>query len=113
MMKFNGEIKRLDNEGLTLFYGEPLILHCNHYNLFLQRTIEDAGAYIPAAEILVRGGVMVAYAMFRRLFEEHPHIRAPRARLQVASDLYAQLGFGRLWLETLTAITPPGARWRR
>ncbi|RMH70099.1 MAG: hypothetical protein D6675_10435 [Gemmatimonadetes bacterium] len=111
MTPFKAEITLHEQEGLAVLYGEPMIFHCNHYNLFLQRTIEDAGSYIPAAEILTRGGVVCTYGMLHRLFETHPHIRDPQHRLRVASTIYGQLGFGTLDLSGLpenggTVVTP-------
>jgi hypothetical protein len=121
MRGFKGELKLLENEGLVLLYGEPMIIHCNHYNLFLQRTIEDAGDYIPATKILTEGSVIVVYSMLRRLFEEHPNVRQPFNRLKVAADLYAQLGLGLLPLDGLTenggqvttSITHYSLGWRQ
>jgi len=102
MAKFQANIGFLEEEGLTPCYGEPMIFHCNHYNIFLQRTIEDAGEYIPATEILTRGAVVTAYSMLHRLFETNPDIREPQERLQVASDLYSLFGFGLLPIEDLS-----------
>ena len=102
MTKFKADVGFLEKEGLTPLYGEPIIFHCNYYNIFLQRTIEDAEEYIPATEILTRGAVVATYSMFRKLFETHPEIREPQERLQVASDIYSQLGFGLLPLEHLS-----------
>ncbi|MEO2003750.1 MAG: hypothetical protein ABGY41_06595, partial [Candidatus Poribacteria bacterium] len=102
MTAFRAEVGLLTDEGLTTLYGEPVIYHCNHYNLFLQRTIEDADEYIPAADILTRGSVATVYPMLRRLFETHPDMREPQKRLDVASGIYSQLGFGLLPLEGLS-----------
>ena len=36
MKKFKAMVRTLEEEGLAVSGGEPLIFHCNHYNLFLQ-----------------------------------------------------------------------------
>ncbi|RME91775.1 MAG: hypothetical protein D6767_04505 [Candidatus Hydrogenedentota bacterium] len=102
MSNFSAPISLLKDEGLTLCYGEPLVFHCNHYNLFLQRTIEDTGEYIDAETILVDGAVSCTYSMLNRLFEKNPKYRDPKIRLEIASAIYSQLGFGLLPIHELT-----------
>ena len=102
MEKFKVNIRLLEDQGLNLCYGEPVIFHCNHYNLFLQRTIEDVEQYIDVKSILVEGAVFATYSMFRRLFEVNSEIKEPMKRLSIASHLYSHLGFGLLPAEGIT-----------
>ncbi|HNF28414.1 MAG TPA: hypothetical protein PKV80_28375, partial [Leptospiraceae bacterium] len=111
----------LENEYLTHLFREPLVFHCNHYNIFLQRTIEDAGDYIPAEKILTEGALVSVYSMLRNLFIANQHLKNPTDRLKVASSIYSLLGFGLLPLEDLdqnggtlqTRVTHYSLAWKQ
>lgn len=121
MEPFKPEIDILKEHGIASFYGEPMIFHCNHYNLFLQRSIEDAGGYIHSKKILVEGATAYVYNLLQNIFDVHKEIKAPLDRLRTASDLYSLLGFGLLPIENLnekggfviTPITHYSIAWRK
>ncbi|MEM7183640.1 MAG: 4-vinyl reductase [Spirochaetota bacterium] len=111
MTKYKINIKNLDNIGISLLFGEPVVFHCNHYNLFLQRTIEDASEYIPSEQILTDGGAISIYAMLKQLFNQNSQYSMANKRLSIASYIYSYLGFGLLDLSSLSeeggSITTP------
>lgn len=80
---------------------EPMILHCNHYNTFLQRTILDPD-YVDCRPILIDAATEVAHAQLSALFAS-AKVKGLSERLQVAADLFRFCGFGRLDLSGLTA----------
>jgi hypothetical protein len=43
---------------------EPLIFHCHHYNLFLQNTIEDGGAFYNAEKLQVQAAEHVKCPLY-------------------------------------------------
>lgn len=120
MKKYKPVIKQLEQENLFTLYGEPLVYHCNFYNLFLQRTIEDAGEYINAPKILTDGAIVAVYSMLRNLFFHNSKIRDSKTRLKIASDIYSFLGFGVLPIDNIsgkngcvqTKITHYSISWR-
>ena len=59
--------------------GEPMVLHCHHYNVFLQRSIQDA-EYIDSAPILVGAAAEVAFAQLTDLLSRTADIAARRAQ---------------------------------
>ena len=85
--------------------GEPTILHCHHYNCFLQRSIQDA-EYIDSAPILVGAAAEVAFAQLTNLLSRTPDIPA---RKTIVEALYRASGFG---LIDLSTITPEGGEVR-
>ncbi|UQA60679.1 hypothetical protein [Polyangium aurulentum] len=95
------------DRNITLLGGNRIVFHCHHYNLFLQRTIDDAlGA--DAAEVQRAAAAESA----RRLLE--PLLGASgkepvRARLDRAAALFGKLGFG---LADVSALDAEGGRVR-
>ena len=85
--------------------GEPIILHCHHYNCFLQRSIQDA-EYIDSAPILIGAAAEVAFAQLTNLLSRTPDISARKATVEA---LYRASGFG---LIDLSAITEQGGEVR-
>jgi predicted hydrocarbon binding protein len=78
--------------------GEPMILHCHHYNCFLQRSIQDA-EYIDSAPILVGAAAEVAFAQLTDLLSRTPDIAARKATVEA---LYRACGLGLIDLSALT-----------
>jgi hypothetical protein len=78
--------------------GEPMVLHCHHYNVFLQRSIQDA-EYIDSAPILVGAAAEVAFAQLTDLLARTAEIPARKATVEA---LYRACGFGLIDLGALT-----------
>lgn len=78
---------------------EPIILHCHHYNCFLQRSIQDA-EYIDSAPILVGAAAEVAFAQLTSLLSRTPDVPARKA---IVEALYRASGFGLIDLSEVTA----------
>lgn len=77
--------------------GEPMVLHCHHYNTFLQRSIQDA-SYVDSTPFLVGAAAEVSYAQMAAAFRD---VKDPNARLAYAQHLYSWAGFGSLDLSDL------------
>jgi len=78
--------------------GEPMVLHCHHYNCFLQRSIQDA-EYIDSAPILVGGAAEVAFAQLTDLLSRTADVAARKATVEA---LYRACGLGLIDLGALT-----------
>ena len=78
--------------------GEPMILHCHHYNCFLQRSIQDA-EYIDSPPILVGAAAEVVFAQLTDLLSRTPDIAARKATVEA---LYRACGLGLIDLSALT-----------
>lgn len=79
--------------------GEPMIFHCHHYNVSLQRTLLDAG-YVDFRPVLVGAAASVARAQLVRVFADRGLVTvAERAR--AAEELYRWAGFGTVTLAGL------------
>jgi hypothetical protein len=78
--------------------GEPMVLHCHHYNVFLQRSIQDA-EYIDSAPILVGAAAEVAFAQLTDLLSRTADIAARKATVEA---LYRACGLGLIDLGGVT-----------
>jgi hypothetical protein len=80
--------------GHTRLYTEPVILHCNHYNAFLQRTILDPD-YIDCRDILSDAATMVWFNPLRQLAEASAHLDTA-SKLRQFGQLFSYCGCGLL-----------------
>ena len=85
----------------TLVGGEPVVLHCHHYNTFLQRSIQDAD-YIDSEPFLIGAAAEVSFAQLTQLFEQEK-VESEPARKEQACELYRWAGFGTLDFSNLNA----------
>lgn len=83
-----------------------VVFHCHHYNLFLQRTIEDGLGTQDAERVQVAAAMEATRAMLR---SRTPVAAAASVSQQLAqcNRLFGALGFGQA---NLTHITPQGGR---
>ncbi len=82
------------------FFGEPVVLHCHHFNLFLQQTIEDP-PYVDGEWILYRNAYETSYALLQNIQKELG-FKKPAEALEAFADLARFLGFGNVEYEKVT-----------
>ncbi len=80
--------------------NEPHVLHCHHYNTFLQQTIQDA-QYLDTWPFLVGAAQEVAHHQLSGLFDDRGIDGVPE-RTAFAAELYRWAGFGSLDLDPTT-----------
>ena len=78
----------------THLFSEPVILHCNHYNAFLQRTVLDPD-YIDCRDILSDAAAMTYFKLLRQLAATQTQTNAS-ALLSQCAQLFSYCGFGLL-----------------
>jgi V4R domain len=94
---------RDDEHRRCLCGGEPLVVHCHYYNLFLQRAIQDA-TYLDSESFLIAAASEVVYAQLKQVFAEHG-LGTVDQRTEVSRALHQKQGFGVL---DLSAVSPDG-----
>lgn len=80
--------------GITRLSGEPVILHCNHYNAFLQRTLLDPD-YIDCRDILSDAAAMAVCKPLQKLMQTQESEGAI-GHLRLAAQWFAYCGYGLL-----------------
>lgn len=85
------------NTGVMTVDDQPLVFHCNHYNRFLQYSIQHA-VYAPTKDILVRSAAQVAFQTLKQHQAQHPEL-SKEELLKYASEVYSSGGYGLLDLQ--------------
>lgn len=80
--------------------GEPMLLHCHHYNVFLQRSIRDA-EYIDSRPFLIGAAAEVAHTQLKTYYTEKL-ISDINERKKFAEHIYKWAGFGVVDFSSLT-----------
>lgn len=86
--------------GIVHLGGRRIVAHCNHYNVFLQRTIED-GLKERAPRLLVAAAMEAARNMLEGLEQQSPSASAAEC-LERAVRIFAEHGFGVFEIGRLT-----------
>lgn len=102
MNNLNGTF--LPNRNAYIAEQEPMILHCHHYNTFLQASLEDTKSYLPIYPILIDSARDIVYLQLKNHFIIN-QIKTINEKLQIASDFFSFCGFGKA---DLSKLTPDG-----
>ncbi len=89
----------LDRNSL-LIGNEPHVIHCHHYNTFLQHTIETANNYLDVYPILINSSHELAYNQFKYFFSNGETTIEERKFL--AQNFAKHCGFGNYDFSTLS-----------
>ncbi|PIQ25689.1 hypothetical protein COW36_09985 [bacterium (Candidatus Blackallbacteria) CG17_big_fil_post_rev_8_21_14_2_50_48_46] len=79
-------------KGLVNVYGQSMLFHCNHYNRYLQQTIEDPD-YIDSEKILLQSAAETVYLQLKACFAQNPDWKLAD-KLAMASEIFQFAGFG-------------------
>jgi len=90
-------VRRPDLHFTTLF-GEPVVLHCHHFNLFLDQTVEDP-PYIPGRRILFQNAYEASLCLLQKV-KRTLSPSTPEEALEMFLELFAYLGQGKLRIRT-------------
>lgn len=85
-----------------------IIFHCHHYNLFLQRSIEDGLGPEEAMRLQVAAAMESARPLLTKLYAKEPEL-ALVDKLLLAQRVFGSLGFGQA---DCTELTTHGGRVR-
>jgi len=105
-MKINWP-EKLGREGHRIFLSDlPIAMHCHHYNINLQDTIEKSlGA--EGASLIYRAAEETSYAGFCAFLKHHHQLTTVKSKLELAATSYQYCGLGVILFDD---ITPDGGR---
>ena len=86
--------------------GLSIVMHCHHYNINLQKTLEDTLGQEGVA-LMVRSVEEASRSMFIALFEQFDQIKTVKSKLEMAATMYQNCGLG---IVHLLAVAPEGGR---
>ena len=73
--------------------GLSMVMHCHHYNINLQKTLEDTLGEEGVA-LLVRSVEEASHTIFRSLLHQFDQIKTEKSKLEMAATMYQNCGLG-------------------
>lgn len=93
MEKLNWQ-DELVREGHRVFFsGQPFAMHCHHYNINLQKTLEDTLGE-EGVRIMLRSAEESGFSNFRNLVDQYSYLKTEKSKLEMAATMYQNYGLG-------------------
>ncbi len=86
--------------------GLPIALHCHHYNMNLQKTLETSLGE-EGSRLIYQAAEKSSYDGFASILMHHPKILTIKSKLELAATSYQYRGLG---IINFTQIGPEGGR---
>ena len=84
----------LDREGhRVILSGLPIAMHCHHYNINLQKMLEDTLGE-EGVRLLFQAAEEVSFQGFQSLLSQYSQIRTIKSKLELAATIYQNCGLG-------------------
>ena len=77
----------------VILSGQPVAMHCHHYNINLQKTIED-NLGSAGVRLLFKSVEEASYMSFQHLFKQYRQIKTLKSKLELAGILFQNCGLG-------------------
>lgn len=82
------------HKGHRLFFsGQPYAMHCHHYNINLQKTIEETLGDV-GIHLIFGSAEESSYRVFRNLIDKHSQFETIKSKLEMAATMYQNFGMG-------------------
>jgi hypothetical protein len=91
LLDWRSELNRQGHR--VVISGQPIAMHCHHYNINLQKTLEDTLGE-EGVQFLFRSVEETSYRGLSSLFDQYKRIRTIQSKLEMASLLYQNCGLG-------------------
>jgi len=77
----------------VLFSGQPVAMHCHHYNINLQKTLEDTLGD-EGVRLIVQSAEEAIYSNFLTLLKQYKPIKTLKSKFEMAALMYQNAGLG-------------------
>jgi len=77
----------------VILSGLPIAMHCHHYNINLQKMLEDTLGD-EGILLLFKAAEEVSFQLFQVLFNQYQQIKTIKSKLELASTIYQNCGLG-------------------
>lgn len=99
--------KELAREGhRVILSGLPITMHCHHYNINLQKKLEDTLGD-EGVEIQYQAAERVSYYGFQSFLTQYSKIKTIKSKLELASTIFQNCGLGVIHFKR---VRPNGGR---
>ena len=94
--------KELGRDGHRVkFSGRPVAMHCHHYNINLQKTLEDTLGD-DGIRLLYQAAEEAIFQDFRSILTQYESIKAEASRFEMAVLMFQNSGMGIIRVESLS-----------
>lgn len=77
----------------VILSGQPVAMHCHHYNINLQKTVEDSLGS-KGVKLLFHSAEEAGYSSLQNLLGQYPQIKTLKSKLEMAGILFQNSGLG-------------------
>ncbi len=99
--------KELSRDGhRVVLSGLPIAMHCHHYNINLQKMLEDTLGE-EGVQLLYQAVEDASYHSFKSFFNEYKQIRTIKSKKELASTIFQNCGLGVIHFQK---VGPQGGR---
>ena len=99
-LKWADELGRKGHQ--VVLGGESIAMHCHHYNINLQKMLED-NLGPEGVRLLVKAAEMANYSGFRALLRQYPRVKTLKSKLEMASVMFQNCGLGIIHFQSIRA----------
>lgn len=85
------ELARRDHK--VVLSGQPIAIHCHHYNINLQKTLEDTLGE-EGIKLIYRSSEEAIYCALQPMLDQYREIRTVKSKLEMAAIMYQNCGLG-------------------
>ena len=93
MAIFNWQNELTRDGHKVVLSGQPAAMHCHHYNINLQKTIED-NLGSDGVRLLMQSAEESSHTGVRNLLNQYPKIKTLKSKLEMTGVLFQNCGLG-------------------
>ena len=92
------ELDRRDHQ--VVLSGQPVAIHCHHYNINLQKTLEDTLGE-EGSRLIYQSAEEAVYNSFKSLLAQYREIKTVNSKLEMCAIMYQNCGLGIIHPQTI------------
>ncbi|MFZ0612021.1 MAG: 4-vinyl reductase [Desulfobacterales bacterium] len=92
------ELDRRDNQ--VVLSGQPIAIHCHHYNINLQKTLEDTLGQ-EGIRLIYESAEEAVYRSMNRLLAQYPEMKTVKSKLEMCAIMFQNCGLGIIHPQTI------------
>ena len=90
-LNWKRELDRRDHQ--VLLSGQPIAIHCHHYNINLQKTLEDTLGD-EGIRLIYQSAEEAVYMSLKTLLAQYREIKTVKSKLEMCAIMYQNCGLG-------------------
>jgi len=97
-LKLGDELGRKGHQ--VILGGESVAMHCHHYNINLQKMLEDHLG-TEGVRLMMEAAEMANYSGFRAILRQYPRVKTLKSKLEMAAVMFQNCGLGILHFKSI------------